>query len=83
MEQTGIAEELWPETLERVSYAIGIYRTLHSIFPDRQQADTWIRRPNSAELFNGAPALVLMCSGRIGDLASVRKYLETAALGSP
>lgn len=73
---TGDADDRWPETLERLSYVIGIYAALHTIFRDRQQADGWIRRPNLAPLFGGAPALSLMRSGRIEDLASVREHLE-------
>jgi hypothetical protein len=36
------------EMLERVSYLIGIYRALHAIFPNDDQADRWIRRANMA-----------------------------------
>ncbi|EKT4071996.1 MbcA/ParS/Xre antitoxin family protein [Stenotrophomonas geniculata] len=73
---TGVVDDRWPETLERLSYVIGIYAALHTVFRDQQQADGWIRRPNQAPLFGGAPALSLMRCGRIEGLASVRKYLE-------
>ncbi|CRD59147.1 antitoxin Xre/MbcA/ParS toxin-binding domain-containing protein [Stenotrophomonas maltophilia] len=73
---TGVVDDLWPETLERMSHVIGIYAALHTIFRDQKQADGWIRRPNLAPLFGGAPALLLMRSGRIDDLASVREHLE-------
>lgn len=65
------------ETLERVSYLIGIYRALHAIFPDDEQADRWIRRANMAPPFGGYPALALMCTGRVSDLASVRQHLDS------
>ncbi|WP_185959232.1 antitoxin Xre/MbcA/ParS toxin-binding domain-containing protein [Stenotrophomonas maltophilia] len=74
--QTGVVEGLQQEALERISYVLGIYRALHTIFPNRTQADGWIRRPNNARLFNGAPALALMCSGSVDDLAAIREYLE-------
>jgi hypothetical protein len=64
------------EMLERVSYLIGIYRALHAIFPNDDQADRWIRRANMAPPFGGLPALALMCTGRVSDLASVRQYLD-------
>lgn len=78
--QTGVIEGLPPETLERISYVLGIYRALHTIFPNQAQADGWIRRPNTAGLFKGAPALALMCSGKIEDLASVLAFLEAGGL---
>ncbi|MER2020420.1 MAG: hypothetical protein ABS932_02605 [Stenotrophomonas sp.] len=78
--QTGVVEELPPETLERISYVLGIYHALHTIFPNQAQADGWIRRPSTAGLFKGATALALMCSGKIEDLASVRAFLEAGGL---
>ena len=64
------------ETLERVSHLFGIYHALHAIFSNDDQADRWIRRANEAPLFGGLPALTLMCTGRVRDLASVRQYLD-------
>lgn len=71
---------LHPEILVRVSYVLGIYRALHTIFPSRLQADVWIRRSSTAEVFQGASALQLMCSGRIEDLSLVREYLSSQGL---
>jgi len=68
-----------PETLERVGHLIGMYRALHTIFSSKEQADSWVRRPNRALLFGSAPALGLLCSGRASDLALVRQYLESQA----
>ena len=68
------------EALERISYLLGIYRAVHTIFPNQQQADGWVRQPNSAPLFQGASALALMCSGRLDDLAAVRQHLEAGGL---
>lgn len=75
-----VGADLQLEALQRVSYVLGIYRALHTIFPSPQQADTWIRRANNAALFNGQPALALMCSGRLDDLALVREYLESLGI---
>ncbi|UKJ25881.1 MbcA/ParS/Xre antitoxin family protein [Stenotrophomonas maltophilia] len=77
------ADEISPETLERISYALGIYRALHILFPDQQQADSWIRRPNEATPFKGGTALALMCTGRLSDLASVREYLDAQGIEDP
>ncbi|WP_323145441.1 MbcA/ParS/Xre antitoxin family protein [Stenotrophomonas maltophilia] len=71
-----VSGDIQIETLERVSYLVGIYRALHAIFPNDDQADRWIRRANKAPLFGGLPALALMCTGRVCDLASVRQHLD-------
>lgn len=77
------AEHFWPETLERVSYVLGIYHALHILFPDQHQADSWIRRPNTAAPFKGDTAISLMCSGSVNSLAIVREYLDAQGLAEP
>ncbi len=60
-------------TLETISYTLGVYAALRILTPDKQSADTWIRRPNKAPVFGGKPAIDLMTTGRIAD---VRRYLD-------
>lgn len=62
--------------LERISYVIGIWHSLHSIFADEAQADGWIRRPNSAPIFAGGSALDRMLAGQVAELFVVRQYLS-------
>jgi len=83
MAETGNVDIAWPETIERVSYVVGIYRALHILFPDQRQADAWVRRPNKAPAFNGDTALALMCTGGLSDLAMVRQHLEAQGLAEP
>lgn len=64
------------DVLIRISYVIGIYQALHTIFPNELQADSWMMRPNSAPLFAGRSALDLAEEG-IDGLAAVRKYLDS------
>ena len=64
------------DTLERVSYVLGIYKALQILLPQRDAADNWIRRPNAAPLFGGRPALERMLSGNVADLYVVRQYLD-------
>ena len=64
------------DTLERVSYVLGIYKALQLLLPQQEAADAWIRRPNSAPLFGGKPALERMLSGNVADLYVVRQYLD-------
>jgi hypothetical protein len=64
------------DTLERISYILGIYKALHIIFSNDSAADGWVVRPNAAPLFGGGSALARMLSGNVGDLFVVRQYLD-------
>src|ERR1700751_5105981 len=39
------------DTLERISYMLGIFKALHILLPDEDAADAWINKPNTAPLF--------------------------------
>jgi len=64
------------DTLERISYILGIYKALQILLPNAQAADMWIRRPNTAPPFGGQAALTRMLSGHVSDLYVVRQYLD-------
>jgi hypothetical protein len=64
------------DTLERLSYLLGIYKALQLLLPDTQAADEWVRRSNDAPLFGGKSALERMLSGNVVDLYIVRQYLD-------
>ena len=64
------------DTLERISYVLGIYKALQLLLPNPQAADEWVRRPNTAPLFAGRSALDRMLSGQVADLFVVRQYLD-------
>ena len=64
------------DTLERLSYLLGIYKSLQILLPDPKAADEWVRRPNDAPLFGGKSALDRMLSGQVADLYVVREYLD-------
>ena len=64
------------DTLERLSYLLGIYKALQLLLPDTRTADEWIRRSNDAPLFGGKSALERMLSGNVADLYIVRQYLD-------
>ncbi len=64
------------DTLERLSYLVGIYKALQLLLPDTHAADDWVRRPNNAPLFGGKSALERMLSGNVADLYIVRQYLD-------
>jgi len=62
------------DTLERISYIIGIYKSINILLPRPEAADSWVRRPNV--VFQGHSALEVMLGGNVGDLYSVRHYLD-------
>lgn len=64
------------DVLERISYVLGIYKSLQILFPDPERADAWVRRPNTAPTFGGQSALERMLSGNVADLYVVRQYLD-------
>lgn len=69
------------DTLERISYILGIYQALQILLPNTEAADTWVRKPNTAPMFGGNSALNLMLSGNVSDLYQVRRHLDTARGG--
>lgn len=64
------------DTLERISYVLGIYKALRILIPNELAAKEWIHKPNSAPLFGGHSALEKLLVGRVIDLADVRRYLD-------
>lgn len=64
------------DTLERLSYLLGIYKSLQILLPDPLIADAWIRKSNTAAPFGGRSALERMLSGQVADLYVVRQYLD-------
>ncbi len=69
------------DTLERISYVVGIYKSLQILLPDNRLADRWVKQPNSASIFGGQSALDFMRSGRVADLFIVRQYLNAEREG--
>ena len=64
------------DTIERISYIIGIYKALQILLPDEKMADEWVKRSNDAPLLGGRSALDRMMSGQVADLFLVRQYLD-------
>ena len=68
--------KLSQDTLERISYIMGIYKALHILLPTPNAADAWIKKPNTATVTSGKSALERMRGGRVVDLADIRRYLD-------
>ena len=70
--------ELPQDSLERISYLLGIHKALRIIFSTNlERAYEWVSKPNQATPFNGKSALAYMLQGRVIDLADVRRYLDS------
>ena len=72
--KSGQGGKLPHDTMERISYLIGIYKALQILFPDQAQADAWVTKPNKQ--FNNRTALQRMLGGNVADLYAVRRYLD-------
>jgi len=70
----GMVSKINQDTLERVSYIIGIYKALGILFPTREQADAWVNKSNRD--FNGETALDFMLKGSMINLSDTRRYLD-------
>ena len=65
------------DTLERISYLMGIHKALRILFSNHEaRAYEWVHKPNSAAPFNGRSALEYMLGGQVVDVADVRRYLD-------
>ncbi|MDY7560476.1 MbcA/ParS/Xre antitoxin family protein [Pseudomonas sp. 10B1] len=65
------------DTLERISYLMGIHKALSIIFSNNHdRVYAWVSSPNTAAPFNGQTALKYMLAGRVVDIADVRRYLD-------
>jgi hypothetical protein len=74
--KSGRVRKVRRDTLERISYILGIFKAINILLPDSKRADEWMRLPNKAPLFGGRSALSRMTTGNIGDLYVVRQYLD-------
>ena len=70
------ASKLSADTVERISYVMGIYKALRILLPTAEAAHAWIKKPNAGYAFAGKSALERMLGGRVVDLADVRRYLD-------
>jgi len=65
------------DTLERISYLMGIHKALRILFSNQpERSYEWAHKENTAPPFNGRSALNYMLGGRVVDLADVRRYLD-------
>lgn len=77
VEQSGRLE-LSTDTVERLSYLLGISKALTILLPTPENRSRWLRHGNADPLFNGQAPLARMLSGQVADLYVVRRYLDGA-----
>jgi hypothetical protein len=68
------------DRLTRVSYLIGIYKSLH-ILHGKQLADEWVHLPNSNPIFAGDTPLTFMMRGGLPAMQTVRRLLDARRAG--
>ena len=64
------------DTLERLSYLLGIYKSLQILLPDPKAADAWIRQPNTAAPVWWPIGTRTHVVRQVADLYVVREYLD-------
>ncbi|MBB1291609.1 antitoxin Xre/MbcA/ParS toxin-binding domain-containing protein [Pseudoalteromonas sp. SR41-4] len=62
------------DVLVRISYVLGIYKNLATLFSEQRQANEWPHKLNRA--FDGDSALNYMLLGQTVHLREVRHYLD-------
>ncbi|WP_374618665.1 antitoxin Xre/MbcA/ParS toxin-binding domain-containing protein [Devosia sp.] len=63
-----------PDTVERLSHLLSIWKALQILFTSDQASDAWMHAPN--DFFNGDSALDVMLGGKVIDIYAVRRYLD-------
>ncbi|WBY18032.1 DUF2384 domain-containing protein (plasmid) [Erythrobacteraceae bacterium WH01K] len=72
----GKGPNLSRDTLERISYVLGIFQAINVLLPVPKVANEWVREPNKAPIFGGKSALDRMAAGNVSDPYVVRQYLD-------
>lgn len=72
----GAAITLSVDELIRLSLVLGIYKALKIVFARPEDAERWLRAPNSGPAFGGHAPLQLITSGTQDALTMVRWHLD-------
>ncbi len=63
------------DRITRISYLVGIYKSLHIIYGDKL-ADEWVSLANRNMIFGGRTPLAYMLAGGLLSMQTVRKLLD-------
>lgn len=67
-----------PDKLDRMALFVGIFGLAGQAFPGERGAEGWLKRPNTAGLFQGETPLDLLVQGRFESLLRTFDYLQAA-----
>src|SRR5690554_89569 len=73
--------KLSPDTLERISYILGIYKSLRIMYPTAERANRRIRLETSEVPFAGTSAVDFMARGSMRHLMEARRYFDARRAG--
>src|SRR5690554_1111749 len=69
------------DTLERISYILGIYKALMVMYPTAERANRRVRLETSEAPFSGTSALDFMARGSMKHLMEARRYFDAKRAG--
>jgi len=69
------------DTLERISYVLGIYKSLRIMYPTAERANCRVRLETSEVPFAGTSALDFMARGSLTHLMEARRYFDAKRAG--
>ncbi|MAO14460.1 MULTISPECIES: antitoxin Xre-like helix-turn-helix domain-containing protein [Marinobacter] len=69
------------DTLERISYILGIYKSLRVMYPTAERANRRVRLETSEPPFFGTSALDFMAQGSMKHLMETRRYFDAKRAG--
>lgn len=64
------------DTLERISYVLGIYKSLRMMYPTAERANRRVRLVTTELPFTGTSALEYMARGSMKHLMQARRYFD-------
>jgi len=64
------------DTLERISYVLGIYKSLRLMYPTAERANRRVRLATSELPFSGTSALEFIARGSMKHLMQARRYFD-------
>lgn len=76
--EAGEGLNLSADTVERLSYLLGIWKALGILLPTPANRLLWLRNANGDAPFNGQAPLDRLLAGQVADLYVVRHYLDGA-----
>ncbi|RIV79945.1 antitoxin Xre-like helix-turn-helix domain-containing protein [Pelagerythrobacter aerophilus] len=69
------------DVLTRISAVLGIYAALRVLFAEEDERIRWLAQPHIAPVFGGLPPMNLVTRGALGELLTLRRFLDAARGG--